>query len=760
MTYNGYVADLFFNACAIAMWAAFLWRVLDGPRFRVWVTVLLAALIGAAYMAATLLLTTVGQLRALMFPVCSLAMAFLLFRGKPGRKLLAVAAELAGSLLMEMMFTPLMIDLQSNDDISVWADPRALIYGVTFLPVLGLGLMLISFIFTRSKNNLSGRQLLVFSAFPITQMVCEASLVTLMFTPPRYEYIPMQLIMSVLFLVSDILLYRTMVRTEQRVQLEVENALLESQLDAQLAHYRDLTAQYEQIRAMRHDIAHHLNTIHALLEAGNLQAASEYSEQLLPAQTYSSRLGACRNPVVDAFLYTRVQDAQARGVPVRADVSLPVELPVSNTTSLSPSATCSTTRSRPAAAFRTRRSRCARTWIRATWSFRSRTPSAPGSRRARSPGVSRSWSAGWAFACSAVSLRSTTAVSGTRAKTIPTPSRSCSVRPLRVYLPYPRTCNCRYGSEKDSGFGRSLLFWRAKMCYFCTEICRLCRAHVNSRPKCYISPMKERSARRAAPREGERSQVAEVLNICIVDPSTIWRHTAREILCRELDANGVRACVDEFYAPESMTSDGGCAYYDVVLADISDRQTREQYLRFFRDLRLTSPQTKLILLSADPLAALDVFECDPDYFVCKLEMETRLSAALRFVLRPCGGELGPCLIVGSRATRHVLSMREILYCEHAQRQTKIVMTTRTVTCSEKLNEIYRRLDPAEFVQTHCSFLVNLSYVKELRRTCVVLRSGVTVPLSRANYARVRQALAQHLSHALGGERPLFTLSER
>jgi len=331
VTYNGYVADLFFNACAIVMWAAFLWRVLDGPRFRVWVTVLLAALIGAAYMAAALLLTTVGQLRALMFPVCSLAMAFLLFRGTPGRKLLAVAAELAGSLLMELMFTPLMIDLQSNDDISVWADPRALIYGVTFLPVLGLGLMLISFIFTRSKNNLSGRQLLVFSAFPITQMVCEASLVTLMFTPPRYEYIPMQLIVSVLFLVSDILLYRTMVRTEQRVQLEVENQLLEKQLDAQLAHYSDLTAQYEQIRAMRHDISHHLNTINALLQEGNLKAATEYSEQLLPMQTYISRLGKCQNPVVDAFLYTRVQDAQTRGVPVRAEVSLPVELPVSNT---------------------------------------------------------------------------------------------------------------------------------------------------------------------------------------------------------------------------------------------------------------------------------------------------------------------------------------------------------------------------------------------------------------------------------------------
>ena len=332
MAYNGFWADFLFNTGVVAAWCVFLWRVLDGPRFSWWGTALLTLVIDAAYLLPVLLLTTAGSaLRLLLYPTGALALAFLLFYGKPGRKLLAVAAELAGSLLMELMFAPLMIDLHMNDNISIWADPRALIYGVTFLPVLALGLMLISLIFTRSKNNLSGRQLLVFSAFPITQMVCEASLVTLMFTPPRYEYIPMQLTMSVLFLVSDILLYRTMVRTEQRVQLEVENELLERQLDAQLAHYRDLTAQYEQIRAMRHDIAHHLNTIHALLEAGNLQAASEYSEQLLPAQTYSSRLGACRNPVVDAFLYTRVQDAQAKGVPVRADVSLPVELPVSNT---------------------------------------------------------------------------------------------------------------------------------------------------------------------------------------------------------------------------------------------------------------------------------------------------------------------------------------------------------------------------------------------------------------------------------------------
>ena len=319
----------------MAAWCVFLWRVLDGPRFSWWGTALLTLVIDAAYLLPVLLLTTAGSaLRLLLYPTGALALAFLLFYGKPGRKLLAVAAELTASVLVEMLFSAATMraaDFQMDAHYSVWADPHAALYGGVFLLFLALVLLVVSLPFLRARNNLSGRQLLVFSAFPITQMVCEASFLTLVFTPPRYAYIPMILIMSVLFLVSDILLYRTMVRTEQRVQLEVENELLESQLDAQLAHYRDLTAQYEQIRAMRHDIAHHLNTIHALLQAGNLQAASEYSEQLLPLQTDNSRLGSCRNPVVDAFLYTRVQDAQAKGIPVRAEVSLPVELPVSNT---------------------------------------------------------------------------------------------------------------------------------------------------------------------------------------------------------------------------------------------------------------------------------------------------------------------------------------------------------------------------------------------------------------------------------------------
>ena len=42
-------------------------------------------------------------------------------------------------------------------------------------------------------------------------------------------------------------------------------------------------------------------------------------------------LGRCENPVVDAFLYGRVEEAKKQGIAVKTDIILPVELPISNT---------------------------------------------------------------------------------------------------------------------------------------------------------------------------------------------------------------------------------------------------------------------------------------------------------------------------------------------------------------------------------------------------------------------------------------------
>ena len=150
MAYNGFWADFLFNTGVVAAWCVFLWRVLDGPRFSWWGTALLTLVIDAAYLLPVLLLTTAGSaLRLLLYPTGALALAFLLFYGKPGRKLLAVAAELTASMLVEMLFSAATMraaDFQMDAHYSVWADPHAVLYGGVFLLFLALVLLVVSMV--------------------------------------------------------------------------------------------------------------------------------------------------------------------------------------------------------------------------------------------------------------------------------------------------------------------------------------------------------------------------------------------------------------------------------------------------------------------------------------------------------------------------------------------------------------------------------------------------------------------------------------
>lgn len=169
MVYNGFLADFVFNTCVMAVWCVFLWRVLDGPRFSWWGTALLTLGISAAYLVPVLTLTMAGSVqRLLLFPTGPLALAFVLFYGKPLRKLLAVAVDLLGSVLLEMLFSAVTVhvsDLEIDAQYSVWADPRAIVYGAVYVLLLALVLLVFSLPLTRSKITSPASSCLSFRRF-------------------------------------------------------------------------------------------------------------------------------------------------------------------------------------------------------------------------------------------------------------------------------------------------------------------------------------------------------------------------------------------------------------------------------------------------------------------------------------------------------------------------------------------------------------------------------------------------------------------
>lgn len=130
----------------------------------------------------------------------------------------------------------------------------------------------------------------------------------------------MVLIFSIL---TDILLFRLISRTAENAELHARNELMEEQIAVKAKYYQLMAQSYSNMRQMRHDIANHICTIHAMLQSGEKEAAQKYVAELEKTTAVRSLLSDCQNTAVDAFLRERMENLSAQGITLSLDIHLP-----------------------------------------------------------------------------------------------------------------------------------------------------------------------------------------------------------------------------------------------------------------------------------------------------------------------------------------------------------------------------------------------------------------------------------------------------
>ena len=146
-------------------------------------------------------------------------------------------------------------------------------------------------------------------------------------TFPRAGYVIAAMLVC---MAADVALYIAVRGMAQRSELKERNDILSAQIDRQKEHYAAITAQYETIRRMRHDIAKHLYTMQALLHAERYQDAAAYLSEVSAQTQVQERLGVCENPIVDAYIFSRSQELEKQGYRVQLRVRLPEAIGISN----------------------------------------------------------------------------------------------------------------------------------------------------------------------------------------------------------------------------------------------------------------------------------------------------------------------------------------------------------------------------------------------------------------------------------------------
>ncbi len=321
-----------YSIALLVLWALFLWKTLT-PRRALKPTMAICAAAIAAVYAATCFLPRPALLRLFLFPALFILLGFFLYRSKPVVTVLAAVIPQLIMLLADMLLRLLYPNLSEPDGYArFWRDPIAPAIALLLLLLFAFVLSLVNRLFVKKRRAMSLVQWLVFSIFPAAQAFCLGLLFHEYFRDPTGIHPLAITAMILLFAVTDVSLFHIIKETARRAELEATNRLLKNQLDSQLKHYKALASQYEDNRRTRHDIAHHMHTIRLLLEKSQHAEAVNYAGQLIrQQQSYNSQLGQCQNPILDAFLCSRLQEAQRLNIPVEASVVLPAEVALPNT---------------------------------------------------------------------------------------------------------------------------------------------------------------------------------------------------------------------------------------------------------------------------------------------------------------------------------------------------------------------------------------------------------------------------------------------
>jgi len=96
-------------------------------------------------------------------------------------------------------------------------------------------------------------------------------------------------------------------------------------------HFREVDTMYREMRGWRHDWKSQLQTLKALAGTGDMEAVRDYLAKIEADLVRIEPAVRTGNRMADAILNSKISLARSRGIAVRADAHIPVELSMSET---------------------------------------------------------------------------------------------------------------------------------------------------------------------------------------------------------------------------------------------------------------------------------------------------------------------------------------------------------------------------------------------------------------------------------------------
>ena len=256
-------------------------------------------------------------------------------RRKRAHTILCSTLTMLASTAAELMALVTYSSLGGTFDAHIMTDPSSNVPAYILMYVINLSFLLLFLwiiwtLWNRFVVHSASRAAWYFMIFPLSQVIwlaiAEIYAVTSSMPAIRYLYFIPGILLSVL---ADWLLFRSIAVLTRQAADEERARWYEDLLGQQHNYYSYILADQEAASHIRHDMRNQIQTVYALMQAGDADTAQKQLGEL--TRMTEQHHSFCRNRIVDALLHVKELQFRDRGIRLQCQCSVPDDLPVAGT---------------------------------------------------------------------------------------------------------------------------------------------------------------------------------------------------------------------------------------------------------------------------------------------------------------------------------------------------------------------------------------------------------------------------------------------
>ena len=222
------------------------------------------------------------------------------------------------------------------------------------------------------------------------------------------------------------------------------------------------------------------------------------------------------------------------------------------------------------------------------------------------------------------------------------------------------------------------------------------------------------------------------------------------------DIDEVTNLLERFSADENLTVTSffsveaykdavlGGRQFDVLFLDIL--LGNENGIELASSLIEMTPHITLVFISVNPFFFRDVYKVQHAYFLTKPIDSVYFEDCMRHIAARYAAHK---LVLGKNGVKEIVVLSRVRYLESILHKTVFHFCDDTsLSVSQKMEEIYKKILSPAFVRVHKSFIINLDHVSHIERSKVYFDEKNFVNVSRPFVGLLREKTAEYFNEIL------------